>query len=339
MSDAKRPPSVVIPVALATGLEAAAAALVLGLNRLAPLALALVLHAFASCLATVAARRRRAALTPVERDLVLTTAFCVPIFGPPMAWAMLRPEESEEPENAHAVFDRYADHVKPAVADYERTLFTGDYERDLARELDAESYHEVLRHGTTGQKRNALRRLADLAEPKHLALVRQCLLDPEHEVRLYAYAEIERASRVFEEEIARRSRQLEEAAGAPDALLALATVHLAYAASGIHDEEMATFYYRTAARFAAQVRLAPAPPPDATWVEARALARTGDHDEALARIAALPAEAQAHPQSCLARAEIAFQRRDYAAARGEAERIRAAGEEPPAWLAALGRDA
>ncbi len=339
MSRATRPPSLAIPVALATGLEAAAAALVLGLNRLGPLALALLLHVLASSLAVVAARRRRAATTVVERDLVWTTAFCVPIFGPPMAWALMRPAESEEAENAHAVFDRYADHVKPAVADYERTLFTGDYDRDLARELDAESYHEVLRHGTTGQKRNALHRLADLGEPKHLALVRQCLLDPEHEVRLYAYAEIERASRGFEEEIAKRSRQLEEREGAPEALLALAKVHLDYASSGVHDEEMATFYYRTAARFAAQVRAAPEPPPEATWVEASALARVGEHDDALAKIAALPPDAQAHPRSCLARAEVAFRRRDFAGARAEAERMRAAGEAPPAWLEALGRDA
>ena len=68
----------------------------------------------------------------------------------------------------------------------------------------------MLRDGTTDQKRNALRRLADLGQPVHFRLIRSCLLDPEHEVRLYAYSDLERAGRGYEEAIAKLSKAAEE---------------------------------------------------------------------------------------------------------------------------------
>jgi hypothetical protein len=324
----------VIYAALASGIEAAAAALAVGMNDLAWLGIAAALHAVAVRLSLRAAVRRRPELTRVERDVVLWTAIFVPLFGPPFAWLMPRPAAEEEAENAHAVFEQYSEHVKPDVPDYERTVFTGDYERDLARELDAESYHEVLRHGTTDQKRNALRRLADLGQPRHLELVRRCLLDPDHEVRLYAYSEIERLSRGYEEEIAKRSKELSRTPGEPEALLTLARTYFRYAESGIHDEEMAAFYYGSARRFAEQAQAASAGP-EAVWIEARALGRLGDFAGAESRLAALTQAQQGLVESCVARADLAFRRRDFAAARAEAVRIREFGAEPPEWLRAL----
>ena len=243
----------VIVGALAAGLELAAAFLGLGLNSVAMFVVAALLHAIAAVLSAKAARMRRPDLGVVEHDLVFLTSLFVPIFGPGLAWTMPHAEAPAKVEDAHQVFERYADHVEPAAPEYERTLFTGDYEKDLARELDAESHYEVLRHGSTDQKRNALRKLADLGDPKHFLLIRRCLVDPEHEVRLYAYAELERCSRIFEEEIGKRSRELQGDESDTETLLALAQAYYDYAASGVHDEEMAAFYFRSAERFANRV--------------------------------------------------------------------------------------
>lgn len=325
----------VIYAALATGLDAAGVAFAVGLNEALWLGAAVAIHVVAARLSLAAAVRRRHDLAVVERDIVFWTALAVPLFGPALAWAMPRPPATEEEKNAHRVFDEYSEHVKPDAPDYERSVFTGDYERDVARELDAESYHEVLRHGNTDQKRNALRRLAEMGEPRHLALVRRCLLDPDHEVRLYAYSEIERLSRDYEEEIARRAKELEEHPGDTEALLALARCYFEYAESGIHDQEMGAFYYRSAQRFAGEAHRNPEAEPEATWIEARSLGRVGEFDEALERLAALSPDQQALPESCIARADLAYRRRDFDAVREEAERVRAAGGELPEWLAAL----
>jgi len=353
-------------VGAAVAAELAAIHTAVVLNRADMLPAALGLHILAALLALLAARRRRPGLSTVEGDTVLVTAFFVPLFGPAVGWTLPAPprsededdeaeedpsepetqadpdSEGEEPvdledsiENAHAIFERYSAHVKPDLPDYERTLFTGDYERDLARELDAESYHEVLRHGNTDQKRNALRRLADMGAPRHFALVRRCLLDPEHEVRLYAYSELERCGRVFEEEIAKRSRELDRRPGKPEALLALARVQFAYADTGIHDVEMAAFYFRTAARFATQARAAAPNDPEPIWIEARALARLKEYAEAETCLERLSPEQQEMVQSCIARADVAFRKRDFDAARTEAEKLRAQEAELPCWLAAL----
>jgi hypothetical protein len=293
------------------------------------------LHVAATLLSVWAARRRRPDLSRVEEDLVWVTALLVPLFGPALAWAMPRPVADEEEETAHEMFLRYSDHVKPAPPDYERTVFTGDYEKDLARELDAESYHEVLRHGSTDQKRNALLRLAQLGEHKHFRLIRQCLLDPEHEVRLYAYSELERASRFFEEAIAKRARELKRAPDDAEALLELARSYFAYAASGIHDESMGAFYFRSAERYAAEARRQGLAEPEPIWIQARALARLDEFEQAKATLQELTPAQQNLPESCVARAELAYRRRDFVAARAEASRMRDANAELPPWLAAL----
>ncbi|MFI5402122.1 MAG: hypothetical protein ACHQ1G_04230 [Planctomycetota bacterium] len=295
----------------------------------------LALHVLAAILGRTAARRRRPDLVQVESDLVLLAGIAIPLFGPLAAWALPRPREAEEPTNAHEVFARYADHVKPAVPDYERTLFTGNYEKDMARELDVESYHEVLVHGATDQKRSALHRLAELGEPKHFRLIRSCLLDPEHEVRLYASSELERASRHYEEEIAQRARELKEQDGQGEPLLAIARAYFDYAATGIHDEQMGAWYYRSAEQYGGQARRLLGDAPEPVWIQARAFGRLGDYDRAKSLLLELTVSQQNLPESCLARAELAYARRDFLAARAELARLREANGEPPPWLAAL----
>ncbi|MGH7163653.1 MAG: hypothetical protein ACREID_09220 [Planctomycetota bacterium] len=302
------------------------------------LLLALALHALACSLVIPAARRRRGAFSPVEHDAMLLTAACVPLFGPPLAWALPRPRAKEveaSVENAHAVFERYEQYVRPHVPDHERTLFTGDYDKDLARELDAESYHEVLRHGQTDQKRNALKRLADMGEPRHLELVRRCLVDPDHEVRLYAYSELERLARVHEEEIAKRDRAVASDPSDVAALRAMAEAHLRYGASGIQDDEMAAYHFRLAIRFAARAAEAGDRGPDAAIIESVSYCRLKEYGAAADALQRLAPELQGLPRVRIARAEIGYRQRDFETARGEAVELAAAGEKMPDWLEAL----
>jgi hypothetical protein len=323
-----------VPVIAGAELGAAYALAVLPGWR-GPLA-ASALHVAAALLCRWAARLRRDDLSVVETDIVVWIALLVPVFGPVLGWAAPRPPATEDAENAHVVFEQYAEHVKPADAGYERTVFTGDFKRDLARELDVESYHEVLRHGETDQKRNALRRLAELGEPKHFDLIRSCLLDPSHEVRLYAYSELERAGRDYEEEIANRSRQLKKQPDNVEALLTLARTYHRYAASGILDPSMAAFYFRSAERYATQAQQHGADDPEAAFVRAAALGRLEEYEDAEACLQALPEPHQALPGCCLVRAEIAYRRRDFAKVREEAARFLETDAEPPPWLAAIG---
>ena len=336
--------SVPILVTLAVWLEAAALSLAMALNTAMGLPIALVAHLIAARLSAAAAGVRREDLSRTERDAVLWIAGLVPMFGPPLAWSMPvpprapeedEPDHSDEVVNAHDMFERYEEHVTPHRPEYERTLFTGNYAADLARELDAESYVEVLRNGGTDQKRNALRRLATLGGPKHFAQIRGCLLDPSHEVRLYAYSELEKASQVYEEEIAELSKKLAKRPKHLASLLRLAEVQYCYAASGIHDSAMAAFYFKTVLRYAKRAIEAGADGPEAVWTSARALARMDQPADALAELTTLSEEQQDLPESCLVRAGIRFRAREFDAARDEADRIEAAGGDLPPWLAAL----
>jgi len=334
--------SIPILVTLASCIEAAALGLVMAHNHVMTLPIALAAHLVAAGLSSRAATIRRDDLTTTEKDAVMWIAALVPMFGPPMAWAMPAPpmteeekEQTEEVINAHDMFERYEEHVTPHRPDYERTLFTGDYGADVARELDAESYGEVLRNGGTDQKRNALRRLATLGEPRHFGQIRGCLLDPSHEVRLYAYSELEKASQVYEEEIAALSKKLAKRPKLIIPLLRLTEVQFEYAASGIHDEAMAAFYFKTVVRFARRAIEAGATGPEPVWFIARSLARMGEPGMALGELAKLPETERDLPESCLVRAAIRFRARKFDEAREEAYRIELAGGTLPPWLAAL----
>lgn len=325
-------------VAAAGASETAAVVLVLGtLGGLAPLVGAFA-HAAAALLCLAAAKRSRGEISKVERDLVLLASVFLPLFGAPVAWTIPpRRARARKGEKGDAsMFDRYADHVKPQVPESERTVFSGDYGRDLARELDIESYVEVLRNGRTDQKRNALRRLADLGAPRHLALVRRCLVDPDHEVRLYAYSELERLARVHEDRIMKRRG----AASAPDAdpkeVLALAEAHFEYGSSGIPDAEMAAYHFRLADRHASAARARGNADPACVWIRSLALGRLEDPDAAEKCLDELDAPSRALPRTRIVYAELAYRRRDFSRVREEACALASANAEIPGWMKALG---
>ena len=299
---------------------------------------ALGLHAAAAGMSFLTGYfRRRGEMSPVECDSVLWTALFVPLFGPPMAWAIPHMKANKTVEDAHQVFEKYEEHVRPTVPDYERTLFTGDFDRDLARELDAESYYEVLRNGNTDQKRNALKSLADMGEPKHLELVRRCLEDSEQEVRLYAYSEIERLGRMHEERIEEQSKQADQEPDNPEALCSLAETYYRYGMSGVLDAGLSAYHFRIAVRNAAEARVKGHEGLEPYVMEALSLVALGDNDAARRTLAELAPDQQNDGRVCLVRARIAYLERDFEAARVEAQTMEASGTEPPSWLDALRR--
>ncbi len=328
--------SIVIPVLLAGIIGTLGCVAILLGDAGWTVAVGLTCHGLAAFVSVrAAAVRRTQGLSQVEWDAVLWTAILIPFWGPALAWALPRRDRGEKVENAHEMMERYAAHVQPRIPDWERTLFTGDHDRDLARELDAESFREVLTYGDTDQKRNALRGLADLGEPHHLGQIRDCLVDDDGEVRLYAYGELERLTKRHESKIADARARINADASDGSARLALARANHDLAASGILDPSTAAFHFRAATRTAKEA--APLLPDtiEPILLEVQSMARVEDFDGAAERLGAVPEQELQRPEVCLVRAQLAFARRDFDACREEAVSLRQADAAVPPWLAAL----
>ncbi len=293
-------------------------------------------HLLAVLPALSAARLRRGEpLALAERDAMLFTALLLPFMGPPLAIGLVRKSRSEGVENSHQVMERYKDHVKPRIPEYERSLFTGEFDRDLARKLDLESYRDVLRHGGTDQKRSALFRLAELGQPHHLALIRNCLEDDDQEVRLYAYGELDRLVRGHEDRVARGRAGAREAPGDAIAHLELAGAHFDLASSGVLDQATARFHLRAAARSAKDTRKIDPKSIEGATLEALSHAKIDEFEQAYECLRSLPEEIRTMTVIHLTTAEIAFVERDFPQAREEAEHLALLGVELPGWLEAL----
>jgi hypothetical protein len=298
--------------------------------------IALSCHLLAVGAAWLSARMRRGApLDITERDAVVIAGLVVPWLGPAMAIGLPRRAGTKAGENAHEAMERYKEHVRPRIPEYERSLFTGDFDRDLARKLDLESYREVLHHGETDQKRSALFRLAELGQPHHLALIRSCLEDKDGEVRLYAYGELERLMRGHEDLVAKGRAKVAQDPNHEEAHLNLARAHFGLASSGVLDRATAGFHMRVAAQSAVDARNCNNESVAAVTLEASAYAHVGEFDRATAVLESLSRELSIHPEVIAAQAEIAFVARDFPRAREEAERLKATGTDLPGWLEAL----
>jgi uncharacterized protein HemY len=118
--------------------------------------------------------------------------------------------------------------------------------------------------------------------------------------------------------------------------MAAAWAYFGYARSGIHDEEMAAFYYRSAENYAAQAAQAGSDAVRTASLRARALAKLGEFDQAREVLGALSESDQASPEACVARADLAYRQRDFSAVREEVRRIGQAGGEAPEWLRVMG---
>ena len=262
-----------------------------------------------------------------ERDLVVLLAVAVPVFGPAFAWLLAMPRAQQGDRNAHAAFE------SSQAEDVRR-----DEGLELERELQVVSHAQVLQHGSLEEKRNLLRQLARIGERRYLLLLRRFLLDPEPELRLCAYAELAKVCQEREERIG----ALRESAGAKVHLLAtaraaahaeLAEAKRDYAASGLLDDDMAGYWFEQARDSAEQALQIDANCREAERVVVLALAELGDLDRAWAIASAWPADLQ--PCYEVARAELAFRRRDRGTCHDVAERLDSAGVELPPWLMAV----
>lgn len=327
--------------------------------------LAVCLHALAVWVALIGATRARGGrLRTAERDCVVLAALFLPLVGPLLAWMLPHRSAEDQTEDAHAAFERYLAHTKAEAPRWERTLFTGDVERDLARELDAQSFEEVFRYGPADQKRNAVKRLAELGTPEHLRQIRECLVDPDQEVRLFAHNELDRILQRHQTSLQLAQRALDaardEAEGrtsteptdptrtgpAPDAAskvaraqVDLCSSHLAIGACGALDRQASAFHFRVAAKLAREVEPQQPVSLRARIVETRARLAMGDlegAEEVLQDLAMeFPATPEEAAESRLVQAEVAYSLRRFDRVRQTAVALRQSGEPLPPWMEAL----
>lgn len=279
----------------------------------------LALHTGVVAAIAIASRLLRSART--EQRLLATMVAALPGVGALLASChlLLRPAAAH---NAHAVHD--TDGYVP-----------GAPRPTLEQELRVTSYTQLLREGSLEQKRNLLRRLASLGEPRYLTIVRRFLADAEPELRLCAYAELAAVAQRQEVRIGELRRTIAAAGDTirVDDLAALASLQLTHATSGALDDEMARYWLAQAEQTSRRaVEAAPQSLP-AQRVLALVLAATGRGEVAWQLAQRWPDDAGIAELE-VARAEIAFRRRDRATCEQARARLEAAGAEVPAWLAA-----
>ncbi|MCB9917233.1 MAG: HEAT repeat domain-containing protein [Planctomycetes bacterium] len=272
-----------------------------------------------------------------EYDAVFITAILVPLFGPALAWMM--PVESNEEADASREMleqvERRLDHEE----DYARPFYRGDFEADLARQVNSVSYKEVLQTGDLEQKRDAIRKLARLGEPRHMMMVARLLDDDDSELRLCAYLELDRVRQAHERVIGDLIESLRADHIHPVREIALraelADANLEYAISGTLDETMRVFRVD---RCLEQCDLALALDPHHTRsivIKARGLCERAELEEAECLLANLPDEIWSHPSIRGLRARIRFEMRDFKAAKEIGFEMLRQFMDPPRWLHAL----
>ncbi|MBK8976662.1 MAG: HEAT repeat domain-containing protein [Planctomycetes bacterium] len=246
----RAPHRALAPGLAAAGAEGIAAALCFGAHSAAGLLAALLVHLLAARLAAVAAARRPGCRT-VDVDLVALIAIAAPPCGAVFGW-LLPPGPAGRGRDAHEAFE---------AGETGRTAPRIDWTARAAAAAVADdalplSFDEILRHGSIEHRRNALRRLATLGEPRHLRLLRRALGHDDPELRLAAFAELDRAGRVYEHaldaarELVRRCEIDRDEVRLAQARTALAERHRAFADSGLLDPSMGRYHRDQADRLA-----------------------------------------------------------------------------------------
>ncbi len=277
----------------------------------ATLALAFALHGLATYLSGwVPDSARVARRSEVKRQLARVMTLCVPVVGPMLAWATrnhhsgTRRREREKLASFHAQFLEQ-DEPRP-----ERSPFTGDFEHDIEVLTDAESYNAILEFGTADHKRSALRRLADLGEPQHIRLLRQCLGAQDPEIRLFAYGQLEGIEQELCTVLDAARMDAEDNPGDQASRAAYADAHAALASCGALDEAMSAWHDQEAGRIRGELS-----------------------DGAVDGTEAESPEGGELPAAVLrTQAEEAFAARDFNTVRALATELLQRGEELPAWL-------
>ncbi|MFK7739477.1 MAG: hypothetical protein AB8H80_04070 [Planctomycetota bacterium] len=291
-------------------------------------AVSIALHVGAALMTARAVRLAGAA--PCVGDIALLLALIAPIVGPAVVGVTLcwRPRAANE--NAHAAFES----TLPSVV--------VDTRPNLEHELRVVSHAHVLRHGTLEEKRNLLRQLGRIGEPRYAVLLRRFLRDPEAELRLCAYAELAHIGERNE----RRIRQLRDHADEIDDLYAAdkaaalsrhAEACFLYATSGALDDDMAEYWLEKAHRSSDCAMTIDAQSFDSQRISAMVMAEVGLLDRAWQIVGNWPTDL---PRGYdLLRAEIGFRRRDRRTCEAVSERLLALGQNLPEWLDELFEDA
>lgn len=295
---------------------------------------AVLLHLAAVAACVLAARQRRSPerLLPAELDAVLVTALFVPLAGPVLGWVIPRRSNKESVVDAHEAF--VARERIHGTGGPSRTTFTGRFDEDLAHRTDALTYAEVLHNGSVAEKRSAIQQLCRSREPRHLARVRAALSDGDDEVRLFAYAELTRIERGFEDALAALAVRLRTDPDQAAVLVALAVKHLQYARSGVLDADFARFHAGRALERSVEAFENGADGPSCARVGLLARLDLGHAQEAAEWLERFSSAVASHPVVRLAEAELAFAARDLERARSIALEL-GGDAKAPRWLRAL----
>lgn len=231
---------------LATCADCLALALALQASR-GSLLLAFSLHLLATFFSGwLPDLKERRARSQTKRGLARVLTFCIPVVGAALSWSIRNHHagtRKQEQERLAAFHKEYLD----APGDLPvPDPFTGTFDVDVARIADAESFSAILEFGTTDHKRNALARLAALGEPKHMRLLRACLLSSDTEVRLFAHAQLDGMDHHLAGKLEAARADFEAQPSRADLRLAYGEAHAAMANSGVFDDETAAWHRREA---------------------------------------------------------------------------------------------
>ncbi len=196
----------------------------------------------------------------VELHIDGLMTFSVPLIGALLALVGRRSLGTRFAEAGHTLRQFHDEVLESHDMRPRRSLFTGQPDRDLAAMCDAESFAAILEHGTPDHKRNALRKLAKLGQPKHMALLRRCLTLPDAEVALFAHAQITQAEDQYLARIHACTQSLGERPGDLQVQAELSDAHRSLATSGVLDSRSARWHMEESLRQQAGLSSTPMAP-------------------------------------------------------------------------------
>ena len=245
----------------------------------------------------------------VELRIGQVLSLAVPVIGPLVA-LMLRTRSARLRRQMQTQLeDFYAQFLDKPMTPRARSPFKGEFEDDVDRLSDAESFATVLRYGTADHRRGVLRRLGEHEGPQAMALLRHCLTSPNGEIALFAYGQLDQTEQELSRRIVAAEKRLRSHPEDGNAQTDLAEAHRAMARSGALDEQSSRWHEQEALRIAA--------------VGASPVGTPVHSDVAV----------EAGPQAnLLARAERAFHERDLDTVCEVAEMLRDLGAHLPVWL-------
>ncbi|MEZ6020493.1 MAG: hypothetical protein R3F17_10450 [Planctomycetota bacterium] len=274
----------------------------------------------ACCLAAVPRPVQRA-----ERDVVALLAAGLPLLGPTFAWAL--PERLRRARtDAHAAQEER----RAAAEDEEIEGLSGHWLQDLGERVHVESYREVLRFGDLNRRSSLVRKLSGLGAPEHMHLLRECLEDPDEELRIQAFQQLRSWRSHWESRI--RAAEHAPDAHSPAGRLAIAEAQADLAQSGVLDPALVAAQWQRTLQAAEAVPEAAGLP-----LRLRALTELGRTRESRRLYARVSKSVRLTPELVETWARLQFGKRRWRSLRLADRQLRLMGAPRPAWLqAALG---